>query len=59
MPKLTYQTPGQWRITVPKNIVIALGLKKGDEMDFIINRRGNLELVKKRSIRSPQKAKKP
>lgn len=46
MPKITHQTPGQWRITIPRNIIIALGLKKGDKLEFVINKKGNLELVK-------------
>jgi len=49
MPKVVFQKTqgeGQYRITIPLSLVKALGIKSGDKMDFKINKRGNLELVK-------------
>lgn len=37
---------GQWTMTIPRNLVHALQLKKGDDLQVIINRNGNLELIK-------------
>lgn len=44
MPKLQ-EINGQFTITVPKSLVKKKGWKKGEELFFAFNERGNLELT--------------
>ena len=49
MPKVVFQKTqgeGQYRITIPLSLVKALGIKAGDKLEFKINSKGNMELVK-------------
>lgn len=47
--KLQETNTGQFWITIPKALVKAMGLKKGDELHVQISSRGNLEIVKVKS----------
>jgi bifunctional DNA-binding transcriptional regulator/antitoxin component of YhaV-PrlF toxin-antitoxin module len=44
--KISEQNNGQFRLTIPKALALAIGLKKGDSIEFTINKKGNLELIK-------------
>lgn len=44
--KLQETNTGQYIMTVPKPLVQAIGLKKGDDLIVQINTRGNLEIIK-------------
>ncbi len=46
MPKVQLADNGQYRITIPNSIAIALSLKKGDELNFIFDKG---EIVLRRS----------
>jgi len=45
VPKLQYNQQ-QYSITIPKEYVTQMGLKKGDVLTVSFNERGNLELKK-------------
>ena len=45
MPKITEHSNNQLRITIPRKLALAVGLRKGDLLEFKINRNGRLELV--------------
>lgn len=47
MSKITEHQNNQLRITIPRKLALAINLKKGDKLEFTINKHGNLELVKK------------
>ena len=36
----------QFKITLPKSLVLAKGWKKGDKIQVLLNEKGNLVLVK-------------
>ncbi len=44
--KIQMTGTGQWTITIPRNLVTALQIRRGDDFQVIINRNGNLELMK-------------
>lgn len=47
MPKLMKQQNGQFLLTIPKDIVQALGADRGDKIEFMINlKKGYVEMVK-------------
>ncbi len=46
MPKVQQIKTGQMVITLPRKLAIATGIQKGDEIKFVINSKGRLELVK-------------
>lgn len=46
MVKLQYDHNGQYKITLPKQIALAKGWKKGDNLRIRLNERGNLVLEK-------------
>ena len=47
MPKPMKQQNGQYLLTVPKGVVNALGVEKGDKIEFRINlKKGSVELIK-------------
>jgi len=46
MTKVTEHKNNQLRITIPIRLAVVLGIKKGDEFDFVINNQGRLEMVK-------------
>jgi DNA-binding Xre family transcriptional regulator len=46
MVKLQQMKSGQFFVTIPRKLCKALDLKKGDNIEFKINSRGRLELVK-------------
>ena len=47
MVKLQFDNNQQFKITLPKPIVLAKGWKKGDKIDIAIDDRGNILLKKK------------
>lgn len=49
MPKITEHQNNQLRITIPRKLALAIGLKKGDEMEFRINGKGRLEMIRNES----------
>jgi bifunctional DNA-binding transcriptional regulator/antitoxin component of YhaV-PrlF toxin-antitoxin module len=46
MPRVQQIKTGQMVITLPRKLAIATGIQKGDEIKFVINSKGRLELVK-------------
>ncbi|MEK6968602.1 MAG: hypothetical protein AABX51_08310 [Nanoarchaeota archaeon] len=46
MVRLQYDRNGQFKITLPKQITVAKGWKKGDRLKIILNDKGNLVLEK-------------
>lgn len=44
--KIQTNNNGQWTITIPRNLVLALQFRRGDDFQVIINKGGNLELIK-------------
>ncbi len=46
MVKLQYDQNGQFKITLPKQIAVAKGWKKGDTLRVKLNDKGNLVLEK-------------
>lgn len=47
MPKLMKQQNGQFLLTIPKGVVNALGVERGDKIEFRINlKKGIVELIK-------------
>jgi antitoxin component of MazEF toxin-antitoxin module len=44
--KIQMTNAGQWTLTIPRNLVHALGFKRGDDFQVIINKGGNLEFIK-------------
>jgi bifunctional DNA-binding transcriptional regulator/antitoxin component of YhaV-PrlF toxin-antitoxin module len=50
MPKITEHQNNQLRITIPRKLALAIDLKKGDEIEFMINGKGRLEMVKNEGI---------
>ena len=47
MVKLQYDSNRQFKITLPKQIVLAKGWRKGDTLLFEIDRSGNLVVKRK------------
>jgi len=47
MVKLQYDLNKQFKITLPKSLILAKAWKKGDELDVILDKDGNLVLVKR------------
>lgn len=37
---------GQLVVTIPRKLALATGLQKGTKVDFVINTKGRLEMVK-------------
>ena len=46
MVKLQYDRNGQFKITLPKPIILAKGWKKGDRIVIMLDEKGNLVLGK-------------
>lgn len=46
MPKLQQTKNGQYTVTIPRNIAVALGWQKGEELKLSFSRKGALELSK-------------
>jgi len=46
MVKLQYDNNQQFKITLPKPIVLAKGWKKGDKLNIELDDRGNIVLTK-------------
>jgi len=44
MVKLQFDANGQFKITLPKQIILAKGWKKGDTIMIVINEKGELVL---------------
>lgn len=44
MTKLMQLKNGQFILTIPKNIVLAKGMKKGSDINFLIDKGGDLIL---------------
>lgn len=40
------QSSGQFMVTVPRRLAYALGLQKGDKIEWRINKAGKLEIEK-------------
>ena len=51
--KIQQTNTGQYMVTLPKNLVRAMNLGKGDELLAQINARGNLELVRVKETVKP------
>ena len=47
MVKLQYENNQQFKITLPKPIVLAKGWKKGDPIDIELNENGDIVLKRK------------
>ena len=47
MVKLQHDANGQFKITLPKQIVLAKKWKKGEVLHFELNERGDLVVVKR------------
>lgn len=48
MVKLQYDSNGQFKITLPKQLAKAKGWKKGDELYFELDDKGNLIIKKQK-----------
>lgn len=46
MSRVQIQNGKQYMITIPNMIVRLMNIKKGENYDFKINRKGNMELIK-------------
>lgn len=44
--KLQYPNKKQYTITIPKSLVAAKGWKKGDDLEFVLDDKGNIILRK-------------
>jgi bifunctional DNA-binding transcriptional regulator/antitoxin component of YhaV-PrlF toxin-antitoxin module len=45
---LQYPNSKQYIVTVPKGLVLAKGWKKGDKIEFVIDKSGNIVMRKKK-----------
>ena len=46
MPKIMKLKNGQFLVTIPGQLGRAMRLKKGEKVSFILNKKGNLEIVR-------------
>ncbi|HLD18828.1 MAG TPA: hypothetical protein VJB90_02360 [Candidatus Nanoarchaeia archaeon] len=46
MVRIQHDSNGQFKITLPKQIVLAKGWKKGEKIKIILDDKGNLVLVR-------------
>ncbi|MBW3015061.1 AbrB/MazE/SpoVT family DNA-binding domain-containing protein [Candidatus Woesearchaeota archaeon] len=44
--KLQYPNKKQFMITIPKSLVAAKGWKQGDELEFVLDSKGNIVMKK-------------
>ena len=49
MVKLQYDQNKQFKITLPKQIVLAKGWKKGDKLEFEIDNNGSYQLLREQT----------
>lgn len=46
MVKVQHDSNGQFKITLPKSLITAKGWKKGDNVQVVLNEKGDLVLVR-------------